>query len=169
MHVKVIAGQVCKLFWNTVYIQHVWIKKVPLYLHTYLCVFLLDSVILLSFVFTTRCYASTVLAMALCLSVTNQCSTTRSSAIAEGPRNALCQLKSCQLPRNSAETTCRQVLNKSKLWSWRVKVGRCVINMCTQPWCLRVAFIFYSCHKQTDDGWVVYITHILTSCCGEIF
>ena len=28
----------------------------------------------------------------------------------------------------------RQVLNKSKLWSWRVTVGRCVINMCTQPW-----------------------------------
>jgi len=31
---------------------------------------------------------------------------TRSSAIAEGPRDALCQLKSCQLPHNSAETTC---------------------------------------------------------------
>ena len=30
---------------------------------------------------------------------------TRSSAIAEGPRDALCQLKSCQLPRNSAEIT----------------------------------------------------------------
>jgi len=30
---------------------------------------------------------------------------TRSSAIAEGPRYASCQLKSCQLPRNSAETT----------------------------------------------------------------
>jgi len=31
---------------------------------------------------------------------------TRSSAIAQRPRNASCQLKSCQLPRNSAETTC---------------------------------------------------------------
>ena len=30
---------------------------------------------------------------------------TRSSAIAEGPRDASCQLKSRQLPRNSAETT----------------------------------------------------------------
>jgi len=31
---------------------------------------------------------------------------TRSSAMADGPRDASCQLKSCQLPRNSAETTC---------------------------------------------------------------
>ena len=30
---------------------------------------------------------------------------TRSSAIAEGPRDASCELKSYQLPRNSAETT----------------------------------------------------------------
>jgi len=30
---------------------------------------------------------------------------TRSSAIAEGPRDASCQLKSCQLRGNSAETT----------------------------------------------------------------
>ena len=63
---------------------------------------------------------------------------TRSSAIANGPCDASCQLKSCRLPRNSAV---RQVLNKSKLWSWRVKVGRCVVNMCTQLWCVRVAFI----------------------------
>jgi len=31
---------------------------------------------------------------------------TRSSAITEGLRDASCQLKSCQLPRNSVETTC---------------------------------------------------------------
>jgi len=30
---------------------------------------------------------------------------TRSSAITDGTRDASCQLKSCQLPRNSAETT----------------------------------------------------------------
>jgi len=30
---------------------------------------------------------------------------TRNSAIAERPRDASCQLKYCQLPRNSAETT----------------------------------------------------------------
>ena len=34
------------------------------------------------------------------------CVTTRNSAIAEGPRDASCQLKSCQLQRNIAETTC---------------------------------------------------------------
>jgi len=34
------------------------------------------------------------------------CPYTRSSAIAEGPRDASCQLKSCQLPRNRAKTTC---------------------------------------------------------------
>ena len=55
---------------------------------------------------------------------------TRSSPIAEGPRDASCQLKSCQMPRNSAV---RQVLNKSKLSSWRVKVSRSVVNRCTQP------------------------------------
>ena len=31
---------------------------------------------------------------------------TRSYTIAEGPRDASCQLKFCQLPGNSAETTC---------------------------------------------------------------
>jgi len=33
-------------------------------------------------------------------------SRTRSSTIAEGPRDASRQLKSCQLPRTSADTTC---------------------------------------------------------------
>ena len=43
--------------------------------------------------------------------VLNSCSCiyralTTSSAIVEGPRDASCQLKSCKLPCNSAETTC---------------------------------------------------------------
>jgi len=42
---------------------------------------------------------------------------------------------------NCHATAERQVVNKSKLWSWTVKVGRCVVNMCTQPWRVRVAFI----------------------------
>ena len=55
----------------------------------------------------------------------------------------------------------RQVLNDSKLWSWRLTVGRCVINMCTQPWRDTVAsIVLYRCHKQTDHGRVVDITRI---------
>ena len=34
---------------------------------------------------------------------------TTSSAIAEGPRDASCQLKSCQSPRNCAEATCTKI------------------------------------------------------------
>jgi len=44
--------------------------------------------------------------MTLCNVTTRDLNVTKSSAIAEGPRDASCQLKSCQLPRNSAETTC---------------------------------------------------------------
>jgi len=40
------------------------------------------------------------------------CYQTRSSAIAEGLRDASCQLISCQLPRNSAETTCTTSLEQ---------------------------------------------------------
>jgi len=71
-----------------------------------------------------------------------------SSAIAERPRDASCQLKSCQLPRNSAETTCTtspkqiEVMKlDSNFMCWRVTVRQCVINMCTQPWRDRVASI----------------------------
>ena len=60
------------------------------------------------------------------------------------------------------------LLNKSKLWSWKVKVGRCVTNMYTQPWHEYLS-LSYRCHKQTDDGRVVYFTRIPTTCCGEIF
>jgi len=42
-----------------------------------------------------------------------------------------------------------QVLTKPMVWSWR--------------------FSWRQCHKQTDDGRVVYITCILTTCCGKIF
>jgi len=69
----------------------------------------------------------------------SQHNTTRCSAIAEGRRDASCQLKSCQLPRHSAETTsttspepsisCRELTRATKsclgnpyssvgFWSW---------------------------------------------------
>ena len=51
---------------------------------------------------------------------------TRSSAIAEGPRDASCQLKSCQLPRNSAETT--YTTSPGMVWSWRFSRRQCVID-----------------------------------------
>ena len=43
--------------------------------------------------------------------IRTQSNVTRSSAIAEGPRDESCQLKSCQLPRNNAV---QQVLNKNR-------------------------------------------------------
>ena len=46
----------------------------------------------------------------------------------------------------------RQVLKKSKLWSWRVTVGRCVINMCIQPWRDRVAFIVVGVINKPTTG-----------------
>ena len=74
----------------------------------------------------------------------------------------------------SAKQQCRNYLY-DKSWTnrsyevGRVKVGRCVTNMCTQLRHLRAAFIVYWRHKQTEDGRVVDITCILTTCCGEIF
>ena len=56
---------------------------------------------------------------------------TRNSAIAEGPRDASCQLKSCQLPRNSAETTYTtspDQMTKSMVRSWRFSRRQCVID-----------------------------------------
>jgi len=82
---------------------------------------------------------------------------TRSSAIAEGPRDALCQLKSCQLPRNSAETTYRQVLTKSMVWSWRFSRRQCVIDNVHSTMTRPSRFHCLSCviNKPTaDDLWI---------------
>ena len=58
------------------------------------------------------------------------------------------------------ELLVRQDLNKSMLWSWRVTVGQCVINMCTQSWRDRVESLSlpYRCHKQTDYGTELWIS-----------
>ena len=58
-------------------------------------------------------------------------SLTRSSAIAEGSRDASSQLKSCQLPRNSAETTCTtspepSISCRSVVANWPVRQNRAV-------------------------------------------
>ena len=57
----------------------------------------------------------------------------RSSAIAEGPRDASCQLKSCQLPRNSAETTYTTSPDqidgmKSEILSEAMRDRQCALN-----------------------------------------
>jgi len=49
---------------------------------------------------------------------------TRSSAIAEGPRDVSCQLKSCQLSRNSAETTCTTSPEQIEV----MKLERCIAS-----------------------------------------
>jgi len=94
---------------------------------------------------------------------------TRSSAIAEGPRDALCQLKSCQLPGSSAETTCTTSPEQIEVMKLEGYSGlmcnkhvHSTVTRSSRFYCLR-------CHKQTDDGRVVYITCIPMTCCGEIF
>ena len=47
---------------------------------------------------------------------------TRSSAIAEGPRDMSCQLKSCQLPRNSAETTCTYTISPDQIDGMKLEI-----------------------------------------------
>ena len=42
-------------------------------------------------------------------------------------------------------------------------------TMCTQPWRDQVGSHCLRCHKQIDDGRLVDITCILTTCCGKIF
>ena len=73
-----------------------------------------------------------------------------------------------------ATQQCRNYLY-DKYWPNRwYEVGDLVAGnawqtMCTQPWRDRVGSHCLRCHKQTDDGRVVYITCIPTTCCGEIF
>ena len=62
---------------------------------------------------------------------------TRSSAIAEWLRDASCQSKSCQLPRNSAETTCTTSPEQIEV----MKSKRYSKAMCNKHVHYRVAFI----------------------------
>jgi len=73
-----------------------------------------------------------------------------------------------------ATQQCRNYLYDKSWPNWWYKAGVLVggnvsWTMCTQPWCDRVGSHCLRCHKQTDDGRVVYITCITTTCCGKIF
>ena len=63
----------------------------------------------------------------------------------------------------------RQVLNKSKLGSWRVTMGQCVIKCALNHDAIESLSLSYRCHEQTDHGRVVDVTCIPTTCCCEIF
>ena len=78
---------------------------------------------------------------------------TRSSAIAEGPRDASCQIKSCQLPRNSAETTYTTSPDqihgmKLEILSEAMRDRQCALNHDAIE---SASIVSLKCHKQTDD------------------
>jgi len=60
---------------------------------------------------------------------------------------------------------CRNYLYDKSWPNWWYEVGGLVggnvsWTMCTRPWCDRVSSHCFRCHKQTDDGRIVYITCI---------
>ena len=96
---------------------------------------------------------------------------TRSSAIAEGPRDASCQLKSCQLPRNSAETTCTtsspEQIEVMKLEGYSGPMSNKHVHSTVTP-SSRFHCPIGVINKPTTDR-VVDITCMPTTCCKEIF
>ena len=95
---------------------------------------------------------------------------TSSSAIAEGPRDASCQLKFCQLPRNSAETTSTTSPEQIEVMKLEGYSGpMCIKHVhSTMTWSSRFHCLIGVINKPTTDR-VVDITCIPTTCCGEIF
>jgi len=95
---------------------------------------------------------------------------TRNSAIADGPCDASCQLKSCQLPRNSAEATCTtspEQIEVMKLEGYRKPMcNKHVHSIMTRS--SRFHFLIGVINKPTTDT-AVDITCTPTTCCGEIF
>ena len=85
-------------------------------------------------------------------------------------RDASCQLKSCQLPRNSAETTCTTSPEQIEVMKFEGYIGA----MCnkhfhsTMTRSSRFHCLIGVINKPTTDR-VVDITCIPTTCCGEIF
>jgi len=74
----------------------------------------------------------------------------------------------------SCHATVQKLLIRKSWPNWWYELGVIVRGnvswiMCTQPWRDRVGSHCLRCHKQTDDGRIVYITCIPTTCCGQIF
>jgi len=85
---------------------------------------------------------------------------------------ARCALSVVILP--IAMQQCRNYVYDKSWPNWWYEVGGLVggnvsWTMCTQLWRDRVGSHCLRCHKQTDDGRIVYITCIPTTCCGKIF
>ena len=85
---------------------------------------------------------------------------------------ARCVLSVVILP--IATQQCRYYVYDKSWPYWWYEVGDLVKGnvswtMCTQPWRDRVGCHCLRCHKQNDNGRIVYITCIPTTCCGGIF
>jgi len=94
----------------------------------------------------------------------------RSWAIEERPHDASCQLKSCQLPRNSAETTCTtspEQIEVMKLEGYSGAMCNKHVHS-TMTRSSRFHCVIGVINKPTTDQ-VVDITCIPTTYCGEIF
>ena len=95
---------------------------------------------------------------------------TTSSAVADGPRDPSCQLKSRQLPRNSAETTCTtspEQIEVMKLEGYRGPMCNKHVHS-TMTRSSRFHCLIGVINKPTtDELW--NITSLPTTCCGEIF
>ena len=95
----------------------------------------------------------------------------RSSAIAERPRDASCQLKSCQLPRNSAETTCTSLeqIEVMKLEGYSgTMCNKYVHSTMTRSSRFHMCPVGVINKPTTGEVWNVDITCIPTTCCGKI-
>jgi len=91
---------------------------------------------------------------------------TRSSAIAEGPHDASCQLKSCQLP-------CRNYLYKKSRTNRSDEVGGLEAMCKKHVHSTTTRSSLFHCPivviNKLTYGRVVDITCTPTTCCGEIF
>ena len=74
-----------------------------------------------------------------------------SSAIAEGPRDVSCQLKSCQLPRNSAETTCTTSPEQIEVIKLEGYNGTMRNKHALNHDAIELLPLSYRCHKKPID------------------